>query len=1030
MGKFILYIFILTAAFLSAQEFPDLKFGKITMRDGLGSDDIRCLFQDSRGIIWVGTEGGGLNRLSSTGIKIYKHKSDDASSIPSNTINDIVEDRQGLLWVATANGLAHFDPYSGKSKNIHPKSEAANSQASTWVASLLILDSGEMLISADDGVKIYDLNSKKITDFKLPEYGNPKYNEGYAGFGLIKKDRQNRYWVMHKLGVHEINLRDKTLTFYDKKDEIPLTSLYQNKKNEYFVSYWPGGVKKFRPDQGSYEVHLAQTQKFGSTIAGSMTEWTDNAGNTWFCMGFAEVFVLQNPVTGEMKEYYFDKKNDFSYNVNLVSEMLIDRQNRLWLAADNGLHIIDPALQNFSNIPLYQQLNMERPTDFGVPSGLFKTQDNYYFPVWFSRGIYKADKNWKIEKLNTDALFKSHLNVNHQRINSFYIDPEQTAWYATDSGLVRQKGKEIKLFSVPGAKNYETLEFVIHNICPAADGTLWMRCRVSGILVFDPKQEKFVKYFKRGTSGLSDDIVTGLFIDSEQQVWVGNAKHIYRYDSVEDRFNQIKVKDRQGRDLAFPYPAGMTESRDGQFIWVATRANGLIQINKKDNSAVNINETDGLYENSLYRVLVDTADILWITSENGLNRYDVNKKRFSFFNYQSGLPYLFGNWGILDFDFDGNIVMGNNGTITRFNPYTLKQSLDVPDVVLLDVSANGESIPARDRFELKAGVNSFLLNFAITSYTASQLNKYYYRLDEAENWTMVEEGSVFFGRMPHGDYLLHLKGMNHEGIESHIKSISIHIRPFWWETNWFKGLILLILASIAFAFVKFRIRNIRKEAALKHQLSETEMKALRSQMNPHFIFNCLNSIELYTAQNNSQAAGYYLSRFSRLIRLVLDNSKTDTIPLSQELETLKLYLELEKMRFKDKLNFTITVAENIESEFIEIPSMLIQPYVENAIWHGIMHKPEGGNIHVDVQLDEPNHLLLIRVKDDGIGRKMAAELKSKSAISHKSYGMKISDDRMKILNEKYGLKAQVEVLDLHNENNQPTGTQVNIRIPV
>ena len=150
---------------------------------------------------------------------------------------------------------------------------------------------------------------------------------------------------------------------------------------------------------------------------------------------------------------------------------------------------------------------------------------------------------------------------------------------------------------------------------------------------------------------------------------------------------------------------------------------------------------------------------------------------------------------------------------------------------------------------------------------------------------------MFFGRMPHGDYLLHLKGMNHEGIESHIKTVSIHIRPFWWETNWFKGLILLILSSLAFAFVKFRIRNIRKEAALKHQLSETEMKALRSQMNPHFIFNCLNSIELYTAKNNSQAAGYYLSRFSRLIRLVLDNSKTDTIPLNQELETLKLYLD-------------------------------------------------------------------------------------------------------------------------------------------
>jgi LytS/YehU family sensor histidine kinase len=199
-------------------------------------------------------------------------------------------------------------------------------------------------------------------------------------------------------------------------------------------------------------------------------------------------------------------------------------------------------------------------------------------------------------------------------------------------------------------------------------------------------------------------------------------------------------------------------------------------------------------------------------------------------------------------------------------------------------------------------------------------------------------------------------------------------------------------------------------------------------MNPHFIFNCLNSIKLYTVQNDSVSASEYLTKFSRLIRLVLENSRKEKIELQSELESLRLYIEMEAMRFKEKLKCTIT--ENIDTSYIEIPPLLIQPYVENAIWHGLMHKESGGNIHILVDRGDTDDLLKIIITDDGIGRAKAAELRSKSAVKRKSFGMKVTSERIALINQLFNTSTTVQITDLHQENGEPCGTQVIIQIPV
>ena len=215
--------------------------------------------------------------------------------------------------------------------------------------------------------------------------------------------------------------------------------------------------------------------------------------------------------------------------------------------------------------------------------------------------------------------------------------------------------------------------------------------------------------------------------------------------------------------------------------------------------------------------------------------------------------------------------------------------------------------------------------------------------------------------------------------------------------------------------------------SFEQKLSEIEMSALRAQMNPHFIFNCLNSIKLYTTDNESAKAADYLTKFSRLIRLVLENSRSEKVTLKNELEALSLYMEMEAMRFKNKLNFTIKTDPDLDTDLVEIPPLLLQPYVENAIWHGLMHKKEGGSVQVKISQLKAERLQ-ITITDDGIGRARAAELKSKSAIAGKSFGMKVTGERIALINHLYKSNAKVQVNDLTDVQGNAAGTEVVIEI--
>ena len=250
---------------------------------------------------------------------------------------------------------------------------------------------------------------------------------------------------------------------------------------------------------------------------------------------------------------------------------------------------------------------------------------------------------------------------------------------------------------------------------------------------------------------------------------------------------------------------------------------------------------------------------------------------------------------------------------------------------------------------------------------------------------------------------------------------------------------LIIVSGIIFRTILLKRKNAKNLLELaenelqiqklesQKKLSQLEMHALRAQMNPHFIFNSLSAINLFILENNRLQASEYLSKFARLVRLILQNSKEAFIPLERELEALQLYLELESLRFENKFSYKIITDDLLDTSLIRVPPLIIQPYVENAVWHGLMHKKESG--HLEIELYTKDELLFCKIADDGIGRKKAAELKSKSALSYKSMGMSITADRIAMLQRQDQLGTHIAINDLILPDGSAGGTEVIIKIP-
>lgn len=221
-----------------------------------------------------------------------------------------------------------------------------------------------------------------------------------------------------------------------------------------------------------------------------------------------------------------------------------------------------------------------------------------------------------------------------------------------------------------------------------------------------------------------------------------------------------------------------------------------------------------------------------------------------------------------------------------------------------------------------------------------------------------------------------------------------------------------------------------KEVNYKRQMTELKMKALQAQINPHFLFNCMNSTNRMILEGDNENASIYLSKFSKLVRLILENAESTKITLQSELTLLESYIQLEALRFKGKIEYKIKVDESIDPDDIYLPSMVLQPFVENAIWHGLVHKNgEAEKGVIEISIKEENNRLYCIIEDNGVGREKAREMQQQSVLKKKSLGMKITEERLRLLSKEQA-EQLVRITDLKDAFNHALGTRVEINIPV
>jgi anti-sigma regulatory factor (Ser/Thr protein kinase) len=324
--------------------------------------------------------------------------------------------------------------------------------------------------------------------------------------------------------------------------------------------------------------------------------------------------------------------------------------------------------------------------------------------------------------------------------------------------------------------------------------------------------------------------------------------------------------------------------------------------------------------------------------------------------------------------------------------------------------------------------NFITIEFAALNFSNLLPTNYYYRLSGVDkDW--VNGGTTRFANytgLPPGRYTFDVRSTqgSHTGT---ITSFKLIITPPFWRTTWFKILCILIIAGLLYAVAKWRINMIRNEAKNKmhftKQMAAMEMKALRSQMNPHFIFNCINSIDALIQNNDKYQATIYLNKFAKLIRNVLDSSNESSILFSEDMDTLQLYVDLEKLRSENKFSTQIDVSKELLNSDYKVPPLIVQSFVENAIHHGLRNREDSNGI-LQITVQRIEDTIQYTISDNGIGREAAGKLKKDE---HQSYGMQMSIDRVKMFNEEEN--ASVKIEDLY-EKNLAAGTQVQVTLKI
>ncbi|HOY12748.1 MAG TPA: histidine kinase, partial [Saprospiraceae bacterium] len=602
-----------------------------------------------------------------------------------------------------------------------------------------------------------------------------------------------------------------------------------------------------------------------------------------------------------------------------------------------------------------------------------------------------------------------------------------------------------------------------------ADDQLYM-ATWGGLASFNPRSKHFLLY--NDQDGKTQKLASLLKLEGQNKLLVGGYLHFLRYFDIDtkkwspiydpDRFlESSKIRPRfmhqlneteilicsenrcltkynieKGSFKEYPelghYSGMATHIYISKKYWWVGTTKGLMQMDARTEKLIKVwNVETGLSDEVIYAVLEDNYGKIWVGTNKGLNVIEPKTGLIKKFDEKDGLQSLEFNTASCFKDEKGNLYFGGVNGFNKIPAKLFNTQKHNPKPIITNVQVMNEPlmtdsiISYTSSFTLAPNKNFISFEFQSPNYSQTENIIYRYRLlPIQQEWQLNgNRNYINYTQLKPNDYTFEVQSSVGDLRWSQRNAIQITILTPWYKSFWFLSIITLYIIGMGIYFYKQRISSIKNKALLKQRINETEMAALKAQMNPHFIFNCINSIDAFIQTNDKYNASIYLNKFAKLIRNILDSSKQNLVPLSTDLETLKFYTELECMRTENKFKTVFEIEKGILEEDIFIPPLIIQPYVENAIIHGLKSKNDyDGELKITVFKAEDK--LVFEIKDNGIGRVAAQKMNTNRGTS---YGMQLSTDRVQLFNDDQD--ENVIITDLY-EGNEAKGTSIKVMLKI
>ncbi|HEY0679190.1 MAG TPA: histidine kinase [Chitinophagaceae bacterium] len=939
-----------------------------------------------------------------------------AEGLPSNVVYDAFQDADGYIWFCTNAGVSRFNGISFQNF------------------------SAEQGLSDNEVFGAFQINANRIWfrtfSNKLCYYEKGKFynhknqpwlNTVFGGIRHAYIDKKGITWARSYLDTYVYSLDEKNKRIIQQPYKI-------DDSNSIVVTESGVDTILIRHEQ---TIHRKMVE-FGQNYRKQIESLPD----------VISYFMFIRKYVHELSKDFPDVPLHFMYNVFLtphpvtrfrLHDLKIENDSSYWLTHANkgiayGRNIYDLdekpeeylPQRNINNILVDREGNywFTSPTEgvFLLNAHGVKTYDSegegaeIYSVTGNDRLIiYGKDSEVKFINKQTGEKFSWKYDLVHNssvynRMKDLLADEEGNCWVATDFGaaLIQINQKKVsRVFP----------ELPLTGSSEAVAGSMKCLSNGSGDNIYLGSHSSLFRIGKdRTIELLANKRVTAVVELNKDELLIGSLDGLSKiHNGVISPFLNDSIT-LQITDLQ--------KSKNG-FVCAATNDMGLIiLVNGRFYRIMATSAGQRLTSNICRKLFIDTEDNIWVSTNKGLCRVKISSLQP--FKYQ--VRQFTTSDGLISNDVNDVYVSGDtvwaatSGGLSYFRQSEIKQTGAVPFVYI----SNADTLRNRSfrhRSKIAIGLEGL-------SYESLGKMRYRYRIKGLyEDWRNTERSQLLYDVIPPGTYQLEVYSINRFGQESaEPATVTFTILPPWWRSAWaFILYIILFIGLLATAYVLVR-RNSRMKERNRMKLEQLELQALRSQMNPHFIFNTLNAVQKYILENDKESSYRYLTRFSKLIRGFLENSRQTTITLKDELDLLRSYMEMEALRFRHKFTYEIEISPELDTASIYVPSMLIQPYVENAIWHGIQHKGSNGFVKLSVQ-DHGNNMIRCTIQDNGIGRKKAGEIASFTRSQHQPVGMTITQQRLELINQRLKQAVSVNFIDLEEQTGgAETGTIVELII--